>query len=113
MSHQQANLPQIYHLLERDVGIIVAAPLAAIFRCVTAVAKQKCVGVRVVVLVEEAFDALQDVASLKHELLWESVEDAKSDTTLRTSSIPQKLRSEFAISGRETLLELHHSLETK
>jgi hypothetical protein len=66
--HHRANLPQIDHLLELDVGILVAAPLAAILGSVTAVTKEKGVGFRVVVLVEEAFDAPQDFAGLKHEL---------------------------------------------
>ncbi len=83
--HQRTNLPQINDLLERDVGVIVAAPLAAVSAAVTAVAEEKRVGVRVVVIVQEAFDAPEDLARLQQELLWMKTTHHKLSTHIKHS----------------------------
>jgi hypothetical protein len=60
----QTDLPQIDYFLKRDVRVIVAAPFAAIFGTVTAVADEERVGIRVAISVQELFDAPEDVARL-------------------------------------------------
>ncbi len=65
---RHAHLPQLNDLLERDVGLVVAAPLAAVLMAVAAVAQQVRVCVGVVVAVQEPLDALENFAGLQRGL---------------------------------------------
>jgi hypothetical protein len=69
--HLPTHLPQINNLLESDVGIIIAAPLSTISRAMSAVAQEKGVSVRVIVVVQESLDAFENFARLQWGSLWD------------------------------------------